>query len=352
MSMSNLTMGSKPTALVQDPPRVKPHQLMEVLREMPTIILGLYKMAEKYRWRLAVLACFNIVIATWAVVQPLVISWSVDTFVANAPYAEIVAIIIFPTLAIVIPNGTIFPFFRGLYTLKYVSLPFKKHVSMLCFTLRRRSHKMLSIKAKGPVVQEGREAAWDVIEFFTREPFFVLKGVVIAGILLWKSPLLASLVTVGIVADVAITLLMRKRLILPLAHMQTNEQDLKGLENQGHDQDPDEVSDEEFEASWDIYIKNTLRAEIPRMIYQILWRGGVSHIVRIATMLLAGWWVHMGWESIGSYLFLISLAASASDPFEIFLSFIWKSVELREKLRRLGIVYGIDLGLKSPLTAA
>ena len=71
----------------------------EWTKEIPGLVSGLAKLAAPFKWHLAVIFAFNVVIALWETIQPFILAWGVDTFGANAPYLEIVAIIVFPMLA-------------------------------------------------------------------------------------------------------------------------------------------------------------------------------------------------------------------------------------------------------------
>ena len=346
MSIYESAVRDVPAIPVSDPAVFK--QLLEAAREMPGIINGVLKLAKPFYRKLAVLAAFNIAIATWAALQPFILKFGVDTIAPNVPYLTIVSVIVFPVLVIGIPHGILLPFGRDFYTMWCLTVQFKHHVSRTCRQYQRSGLYKGALKGKGPAIQEGREAAWGVLLFITREPFFAAKGVAIAVILGFLNPLLTALVAVGLVADIYITLRMRKRTILPIAQMSNDEQELKGFDNLTFDVDLDAVSDDEYDAQWHKFLGSTRRAEKPKMLYQVFWRGGTSQIIRIVICLLVGWWVCIGRISIGEYYLLVSLAASATDPFEIFLGFMWDLVKIRQILYRLGIAGGFDFRLLPP----
>ena len=88
------------------------------------------------------------------------------------------------------------------------------------------------------------------------------------------------------------------------------------------------------------------------MIYQTPIRETVSQIVRIGCMVLVAWWVHTDRVSVGEYIFFVQLAGRANDPLWVFLGFQAKFMTTREAIRRLGLITGIDFGLKKPGTVA
>ena len=77
----------------------------EWVHEAPGLVRGLAELAWPLRWNFAIVLGFNVVIAVWETIQPFILAWGVDTFEARVPYLEIVAIIVFPVLAIGLPHG-------------------------------------------------------------------------------------------------------------------------------------------------------------------------------------------------------------------------------------------------------
>src|SRR5262249_52406788 len=71
--------------------------------------------------------------------------------------------------------------------------------------------------------------------------------------------------------------------------------------------------------------------------------------IRIAVMLIVGWWVHKGNVSIGDYILFTSLAARANDPLRVFLGLQQQVMITRESLRRLGLLCGVHFGIERPL---
>ena len=99
---------------------------------MPGIVRGLYELAKPFKWHLAVVFGFNVCIAAWETIQPIILAWGVDTFTAEAPFLEMVAIIVYPILIIAVPHGIVLPLLRDMYELWFIKPKFEKHVSLLC----------------------------------------------------------------------------------------------------------------------------------------------------------------------------------------------------------------------------
>ena len=78
----------------------------EWVNEAPGLARGLWELACPLKWNFAVVFGFNVVIAIWETVQPFILAWGVDSFAARVPYLDIVAIIVFPVLAIGLPHGS------------------------------------------------------------------------------------------------------------------------------------------------------------------------------------------------------------------------------------------------------
>jgi ABC-type multidrug transport system fused ATPase/permease subunit len=104
-----------------------------------------------------------------------------------------------------------------------------------------------------------------------------------------------------------------------------------------------------YEREWDAYIQSTRFVEMRRLVYQLPVREGISTVVRIAVMLMVGWWVHTGEVSIGDYILFTSLASRGNDPLQVFLGIQQQVMTTRESLRRLGLLCGVNFGLERPI---
>lgn len=332
------------------------------MSEFPGLVQGLYELARPFHKHLAVVLGFNVLIASWETIQPIILTWGVDTFAAEAPFIEMVAVIIYPILMIAIPHGIVLPLLRDMYELWFIKPKFEKHVSLLCLQ-RSQSEDAAAhpevLNRRAPIAQEGRTVAYSFISMLTRDPAFALRGVVVLAILSWMSPPLLALLLLGIVLDLWITLLMDARLFRPYAHQQEHEFRVRGLEFKLLDGSRDATGEVEkgheysdCAEAWDRYIGVTRFAEIRRMIYQTPIRESISQLVRIGSMVLVAWWVHTDRVTVGEYIFFVQLAGRANDPLYVFLGFQSKFMTTREAIRRLGLVTGIDFGLQKPGIAA
>ena len=333
----------------------------EWMQEFPGLVRGLYELARPFKWHLLVILGFNVCIAAWETIQPMILAWGVDTFAAKAPFIEMVAIIVYPILVIAIPHGIVLPLFRDMYELWFIKPKFERYVSLLC--LQRSQSGQLPdhpevLNRRAPIAQEGRAVAYSFISMMTRDPAFAVRGLVVLAILSWMSPPLLALLLLGIVLDLWITLLMDARLFRPYAHQQEHEFRVRGLEFKLLDGSRETTGDtqkgdySDCAEAWDHYIGVTRFAEIRRMIYQTPIRETVSLLVRIGCMVLVAWWVHIDRVSVGEYIFFVQLAGRANDPLHVFLNFQAKFMTTREAMRRLGLITGIDFGLAKPGTAA
>jgi ABC-type multidrug transport system fused ATPase/permease subunit len=331
----------------------------EWVHEAPRIVRGLADLAWPLRWNFAVLLSFNIAIAIWETIQPFILAWGVDTFEAKVPYIQIVAIIVLPVLAIGLPHGILLPLARDLYAAWFIKPRYEKLLGMLCLR-RRHTEPEATAELDGtraPSAQEGRDAAYALTEMLLRDPAFAVRGLVVLVILLFKSPTLVGILVVGMIADLWITMLMDARLFLPYARLRDRQFRVRGLEYRLLDSEPasrSAAADESeagvavYEREWDEYVKVSRFVETRRLIYQLPVREGVSTLIRVAAMLLVGWWVHIGRVSIGDYILFTSLAGRANDPLWVFLGFQGQIMSARESLRRLSLLCGVDFGLKCP----
>jgi ABC-type multidrug transport system fused ATPase/permease subunit len=331
------------------------------INEAPGLVRGLAELAWPLKWNFAIVFGFNVVIAIWETVQPFILAWGVDTFEARVPYLEIAAIIVLPVLAIGLPHGILLPLARDLYAAWFVKPRYEKRVGLLCFerdqSLARTTAAEVTGK-KAPIAQEGRLAAYQLTEMLLRDPAFAIRGVVVLGILLVKSPVLVGVLLIGMLADLWVTMLMDARLLVPYAVLREHQFRLRGLEYQFLDADPcdlkrgngvREARASAYEREWDAYIRATRFVETRRLIYQLPIREGVSTVVRVSVMLMVGWWVHVGNVSIGEYILFTSLAGRANDPLWVFLGFQAQIMATRESLRRFGLLCGIYFGIERPV---
>jgi ABC-type multidrug transport system fused ATPase/permease subunit len=332
----------------------------EWVNEAPGLARGLWELALPLKWHFAVVFGFNALIAIWETVQPFILAWGVDTFAERVPYLQIAAIIVFPVLAIGLPHGIVLPLARDLYAAWFVKPRYEMRVGMLCFERGRRAGPGATIELDGkkaPIAQEGRLAAYQLTEMLLRDPAFAVRGVTVLGILLFKSPVLVTVLLVGMLADLFITMLMDARLFVPYAVLREHQFRLRGLEyrfldsrpGDGGDAAEEEAGTTAYEREWNAYVRATQFCETRRLIYQLPVREGISTLIRIAVMLLVGWWVHVGDVSIGDYILFTSLAGRANDPLWVFLGIQQQIMTTRESLRRLGLLCGVDFGIERPI---
>jgi ABC-type multidrug transport system fused ATPase/permease subunit len=330
--------------------------------EAPRLTRGLWEIAEPFKWHFAVVFGFNIVIAVWETIQPFILAWGVDSFAAQVPYLDIVAIIVFPVLAIALPHGIVLPLARDLYAAWFVKPRYEKRLGLLCFERGQAALRATNSEVDGkkaPIAQEGRLVAYQLTEMLLRDPAFAIRGVTVLVILAFKSPILVGILIVGMIADLFITMLMDARLFMPYAMMREHQFRIRGLEFELLDADPRRRPDSgkqqaqtvEYEREWDAYVRAAQYAETRRLIYQLPIREGISTVIRVGVMLLVGWWVHIGNISIGDYILFTSLAGRANDPLWVFLGIQQQIMTTREALRRLGLLCGVDFGIERPMLA-
>jgi ABC-type multidrug transport system fused ATPase/permease subunit len=371
MNAGNVAFSGKPMALCEDTgPLARPLFVLDSESALATLIRrsaswgheasglarGLAELAWPLRWHLAVVFGFNIIIAIWETVQPFILAWGVDSFEARVPYLDVAAVIVLPVLAISLPQGIVLPFVRDLYAAWFVKPHYEKRVGMLCLERNRSQATRSDLDGKkAPIAQDGRLAAYQLTEMLLRDPAFAIRGLVVLGILLFRSPLLVGILVIGMVADLIVTMLMDARLTGPYAMLREHQFRLRGLEYQlldgGCRADDGEGGASAYESEWDAYIHATRFVELRRLVYQLPIREGISTVIRIGVMLMVGWWVHTGEVSIGDYILFTSLAGRANDPLVVFLGFQQQIMTTRESLRRLGLLCGIHFGIERPSLA-
>ncbi len=327
-------------------------QTLTTFKELPGIFRGLKKPAQVFWRQLVIISLLNASIAAWGFAQPWVLELNIDTLLRkNAVYSEVVWTITLSFVFVTLVNTVVLPFIRNFYTTLYLRPNFKRSISLRCL----RHQRSLSPASRkefgkgGPILQEGRDAAFEMVEFFTREPFQIAKGFGTLLYLFFISPLLTLVVGVAVCVDWFVTAKMKHRTEVLQSQMQSYEFEIKAMENKMLDEHGLTAQTlQAYRASWHTYTRLIRQAERPRLIYSTFWRGVPARLINIGTMLLLAWWVHTGQITMGQYTAYLAYVAVANDPFEIFLNFIWDMVPMREKLRRFGLLAGIDFKLAPP----
>lgn len=316
--------------------------------DIPVIVRGLWRLVAPFRKQIFIIAGANLLIVIWDTAQPYILALGVDSFVGKEPYAKIIEAIVFPVMAIALPYGIAFPLFREIYTVRYFRPLLKKHMSLLC--LRGRGIAGAGppphFRDRGPAAQEGRDVAVPLVDSLLRDPLFVARGLILLIILTWISKTLGLILVCGMTIDMVITLLMESKLNAPYRLLREVEFRIKGFENLLHDNagtDDRKEAVSQLERAWGEFAALTKKVETQRLIYQNVIREGAAQVMRVGMMLLIGWWVHIGYVTIGEYIFFTTIATRANDPLYVFFNLQQQLMQNREVLRRLGILSGVNL---------
>lgn len=306
-------------------------------KELPAIVQGLWQLTKPFRRQVTIIASVNLLIVLWDTAQPYILSVGVDALVDKAAYATIIKAIIYPVLVIALPYGIVLPLFRELYTVRHFRPWLMKHLSLTCL------QSSCTLRDKGPTAQQGRDVAVPLIDTLLRDPLYMIRGLVLLGVLTYLSTLLGAILICGMLLDLAITLVMESKLNHGYDRQRRLEFRIKGLENAIHDGEPHLHAREEIEALWDEYARLARSVETKRLWFQSVLREGCAQAIRIGLMLLVGWWVHLGYTSVGEYILFTTLAGRANDPLYVFFNLQQVLMQNREVLRRFESMSGVLL---------
>lgn len=309
--------------------------------EFPAVVRGLWQLTVPFRRQRLIIAAANLLIVLWDTAQPYILAWGVTALVEQASYTKIIIAIIFPVLTIALPYGIVLPLFRELYTVRHFRPWFMKHLSLLC--LRGSA---LPNRDNGPAAQQGRDVAVSLVDTLLRDPLYIVRGVVLLVVLSYLSGLLGAILMCGMLLDLAITLVMESRLNGLYERQRQLEFRIKGLENALHGGEGDDDVRCKLDRAWDEYAQLTRSVETSRLWYQSILREGCAQAIRIGMMLLVGWWVHLGYTSIGEYIVFTTLAGRANDPLYVFFNLQQTLMQNREVLRQFERMSGIALGAR------
>lgn len=327
-------------------------RLGEFIHEIPDIVRGLWNLAKPFKWPMLAILALNVVIAVWETAIPFMLTVSVDAFKMNSKYIETVAMITATVMAIQFPQGIILPAVRELIAVRYLRPQFESEVGRRSEEYKQSQGKESSselTETGGPVLEGGRSAAYALIDILLRDPAFALRGVVLLAALWFTSPVLVMILLLGMVLDAFITFHMDAKLLKLYASQLEHRFQMRGLENRILDQEINEKG--RYQRSRDDFISATRSVETRRIFYQSFLRAPVGIAFQLVTMAVVAGWVYEGSVTVGEYIWFTQAATRAHDPLNVFFNLQNHVMTNRESLRRLGLLTGVDFGLKKPIVA-
>lgn len=336
------------------------------MREMPGIVRGLLRLYRPFRWHMAAIFAMNLVIASWETCLALVVVATLTAMSPEAltgPFFFIVIGLAYPVFVFNGPTEVILPYLRDLYATKYFKSQVEKELILRGVpsddTRRMQGHLPELRGNTAPTAREGRSAAYGIVDMLMRDTAYALRGIGVLVFLYLTNPILVMLLFCSMLVDLWITLRMDMR-CTPLYQVQKDRNlAMHGFEFKAHEPHVDDLrlnADERWQRkitrnslvkACDVNIDAFKPAEFSRIHWQYL-RSAVSKTFHVAIVVLIAYWVYTGQMSLAQFLIFTSVCTRACEPLTVFLSLQNAIMTNRELLRRLGLVTGVDFGVKPP----
>jgi ABC-type multidrug transport system fused ATPase/permease subunit len=198
-----------------------------------------------------------------------------------------------------------------------------------------------------PILLDGRENIGKLAQRIAREVPAGIRGLCVLGLLAWILPLFVPFLLVGALVDLAITYRMGVRLEARFQARQDAEYAQRRLENEilarhfGKALAPGEVEAilAPYRAAVQDWVQKEIAAELPALGYK-LKRDLVFNLTNITAWLMGAWYVIVGGNPIGSFLFFVAWSSRAGEFFAAIMNVQQELMRSRQSFRQLADLVG------------
>jgi hypothetical protein len=319
------------------------------LRELPGVFLGLWILAKPFRLYLILILAMNGVIAMLQAQESIGVATVQDALTADASWKAVLYAVFFPVLWILI-GELVLQIVRDAGSGWLIEPGFMLHVGRTCLKRRPQNARIRDADIEGkiaPILHEGRDSALAVLISLAREPAFAARGAYILVSVFFVDLPLALFIAGGLVLQFFATCAMNW-VVGPLCDVQNARQfDLKALEFESLDGNlKNAESESAYEKQGAAFAPATVWARVMTALFSTGVRMVVPNIVRFGCMILLAVRVMQGECNIGEFGYALSYWLCSGDPVNSFFNLQQQIMTTREQLRRLGVVTGINFGLK------
>jgi ABC-type multidrug transport system fused ATPase/permease subunit len=346
------------------PPSAGPSRLRALRRRarrdwrgLADLVGTVHRLTRGFGRPAAAMTAVGAAIVAMDIAVPVVGARVVDAMAAERPFEEVALLIVGLAALVWVPHGNLLPYLlERLEVRRYgVRLQGRLAVRSLRLALanpenaRRVALGELAPGEAQPVLVEGRENIAKLASRVVREAPVALRGLCVLGLLAWMVPPFVPFLLLGATLDLAITYRMGARLGPRFEARQDAENAQRRLENEllaahfGEALPPDELERvvARYEAAVRLRVESEVAAELPALGYK-LKRDLVFNLTNATAWLAGAWYVVVGENPLGSFLFFVAWSSRANELFVAVMNLQQEVMKARRSVERLATLAGLD----------
>lgn len=319
-------------------------------REVAGLLRDVHRFTREFDRPALGMVLVGISLAAWDIVVPLVGSRVIDAMAAERPFAEVALLVLGLAALVWVPHGNLLPYLLELVNIRSYGVRLQG-----CVAVRSLREALLNPEIPGrvasgelargdaqPILVEARENIHRLAVRVVREVPAAVRGVCVLGLLIYMVPVFVPFLLLGAAADLAITYRMGARLEPRFHARQDAENAQRRLENEilaahfGRDLSPAEAERivRPYEAVVQDRVGKEIAAEVPALRYK-LQRDLVFNVVNVSAWLVGAWYVTVGGNPIGSFLFFVAWSSRANELFSAIMGVQQELMRSRRSVERL-----------------
>jgi ABC-type multidrug transport system fused ATPase/permease subunit len=331
-------------------------RLREDVRGVAELFAVVRCFTRDYERRAAVLVLIGLAIVAWDLAVPMVGARVIDAMAADRPFQEVALLILGLSALVWIPHGNLLPYLLDVFDLRRFGVRLHGHVAVRSLQLalanpenrRRLERGELTRGEAQPILVEDRENVGQLALAVVREIPAAVRGLGVLCLLAYMVPPFVPLLLLGAAVDLAITYRMGARLAPHFQARQDAENAQRRLENEllaDHfraDLPPAEVERivARYDAAVGERVAREIAAEVPARTYK-LKRDLVFNATNISSWLVGAWYVVVGDNPIGTFLFFVAWSSRANELFAAIMNVQQETMRARRAVQRLAALTGL-----------
>lgn len=324
--------------------------------DLSSLVRDIREFTSEFDRQAAIVMLIGLVIVAWDILVPVVGSRVIDAMVNQRPFEEVALVILALAALIWVPHGNVLPYLLELYDLRHLRVRLNGKIAVRCLRMallnpenvRRVDHDPTARGAAQPVLVEARENIGKLMTRVVRELPLAMRGVCVLVFLVWMVPTFVPFLLLGALIDLGITYRMGIRLERHYQARQDAENTQRRLENEllashfGEVRSSAEVDAAlvPFRRAVEERMAREIAAETPYFGYK-LQRDLVFNVTNVTSWLMGAWYVIVGGNPIGTFLFFIAWSSRAGDLFVVVMSIQQELMRSRRSFRQLASVVGL-----------
>jgi ABC-type multidrug transport system fused ATPase/permease subunit len=322
MALARWTVtAGRPDAAARPRRRTLGERLRRDAREVAALLRDVHWFTREFDRQAIGIMLVGLAIVAWEILVPLVGARVVDATAAKRPFSEVALLIIGLAALMWVPHGNLLPYVLELLNIRRYSVKLQGYIAVLSLRAALLNRENLGRVAAGeiargdaqPVLVEARENIHRLALRIVKEIPVAVRGVCVLVLLVYMVPLFVPFLLLGAAADLAITYRMGARLEPHFQARQDAENAQRRLENEllaAHfGRDLSEAEADRIIAPYEAAVRDRVGKEIaaegPALRYK-LQRDLVFNGVNVTAWLVGAWYVTVGENPIGSFLFFVA----------------------------------------------